>query len=260
MTAETDDPWVRARRSLALDDVSRSDFAQADPATRLARITVQLAVIPAGADADTIELDRKVWNVLEEHRRPAIGGVYVELGVNECPTAHTACRYNGHNGRLESWTTYVAIHRSGVVSAGLGDQGARLGRTRDGGDITVFRLAPVVAYTQAVLQLHAAAVEQLGLAGPFELVVGVTGAKDSMISGFGEGWPSPFDFGFDGDLHPCPVDNLLWRLHFDAPDGETGAANLAYAVGERLEGAFGGKERRFLDHGGPQAGKLNLHC
>jgi hypothetical protein len=257
MTTSGPDPWAPALVDLGLDDVSRPDFGATGLALRLGRQTVQVAVIPVDADRDRFELTSEVWDLLDGCHQPVVGSAPVDLGSNIAPTAHAACRYNGHSGRSGPWLSYVAFHRTGVVSAGFGDHGATLVRSRDENEVLAFRLVSIVGRIHGVLQLHAAFVEHCGLTGPFDLAVGIRGAAGSVLAGFGEGWLSPFDFAFDGELHPCPVDNLLWRLRFDEVDGKRTASGLAAEVGNRLEGAWGGREGRYFDRAGAHQGTIN---
>jgi len=94
-----------------------------------------------------------------------------------------------------------------------------------------------VTHTWGVLRFGAAHYERLSLAGPWHLTVAVCGTKGALLGNVGEGWPEPGSV--ENSVGGCVEQNLLWHLEIqDWPD-EEGQQRLAFAVGDRLEDAWG---------------------
>jgi hypothetical protein len=215
---------------------------------------VQLLVLPADPEADVLHLDGALWAWLEAQKSVEIDGQTVRFGDRKCPTAHAAALTDGYES--QAWNSYLAVHRSGAIEFGLGDRGAWERQNREGELVRVFNLITTVTYTWAMLKFGAAHVERLSFTGPWHLTVAVRGTEGALLGNVGEGWAEPGSF--ENTVGGCVDQNLLWHLELqDWPDEEA-QRQLAFAVGDRLEGAWGVSQRRYLVHHGDRAGRLDL--
>ncbi len=184
-----------------------------------------------------------------------IDGRAIRFGDQRCPTAHAAALVNGHGSR-EPWNNYLAIYRSGAIELGLGDRGGWERPTREGETIRAFNLISIVTYTWAVLKFGAAHFERLALVGPWHLTVAVHRTEGSLLGNVGEGWAEPGVF--ENSVGGCVDQNLLWHLELQNWPDEEGQQRLAFAIGDRLEGAWGVSQRRYLADRGEHVGRLDF--
>lgn len=247
--------WRRTLASFGLDDIERADFATVGLAGRLTDPTIQLLVLPGHPGDEQVELDSGLWDLFEEHRKPHVAGRRIELGSWDHPTAHAAAYMTGENGRAAPWTGYVAIHRNGAVEAGLGNHGGANYRTERDGEVRAFRLVPTVVRVAALLQLHAAVVEHASVDGPFQLTVALRNTGGALLGGLGQGWAEPLTP--ENSASGCHDPNLLWHVVLDEPVRDEDALRVGTQIGDRLEDAWGVRQRRYLDHSGDRAGNVN---
>lgn len=247
--------WRRALQRHALDTVTRDDFALSSLAARLKAPTVQLLALPEDPEAEALLFDDTLWTWLETQKCMDVEDRTIRFGDRKCPTAHAAVLVNGHES--QAWSNYLAVHRSGAIELGFGNRGGWEGPNRAGGPVRVFSLISIVTYTWAALKFGAAHFGRLPGIGPWQLTLAVRGTEGALLSNLGEGWPEPVDFEYQMGSG-CVDQNLLWHLELqDWPD-EEGQQRLAFAVGDRLEDAWGVSQRRYLAHRGERAGRLDL--
>jgi hypothetical protein len=76
-----------------------------------------------------------------------------------------------------------------------------------------------------------------------------------LLGCLGEGWAQPDRF--ENTVGPCRDERLLWQIPLSTlPEGDKAMA-VAYAVGDRLEDAWGCGQRRYLSRLGQNEGKLD---
>jgi hypothetical protein len=236
----------------ALDCDNREDFATGGLASRLTNITTQILLLPTDPEADAITIDEVLATFLQSRQSIVLDRITVALPANARRTAHAVVIADSYT---ESWTSYLAIHRSGAVEFGLGDVGGWEGSDRNGNAVRLVTLTPVVARVWALLRLAAEIHEGHAITGPFQLTVGVRRTKAALLSTFGEGWAEPGSF--ENRTDPCPDEHLLWHLEFDDLPDHDGARQIAYRVGDRMEDAWGSRNRRYLAHRGDYEGELD---
>lgn len=201
---------------------------------------------------EVLHLDDALWAWLDTQNSVNVDGRAIRFGDRRCPTAHAAALVNGYG---DLWNNYLAVHRSGAIELGLGDRGGLERQNREGEIIRVFNLISIVTYTWAVLKFGAAHFERLSLVGPWHLTVAVHRTKGALLGNVGEGWPEPGSFENSGS---CVDQNLLWHLELQNWPDEEGQQRLAFAVGDRLEDAWGVSHRRYLAARGDRVGRLDL--
>lgn len=247
--------WRRTLDRNALDDTRRSDFALGGLATRLREPTVRALLLPPDPDADVLPIDEPLWAWLETQKTIAVDGRPVRFGDQQYPTAHAAALVNGY-GSTEPWNSYLAVHRSGALELGLGDRGGWERQNRDGEPVRMFNLISVVTYTWAMLSFSAVLNDRVGLAGPSQLTIALRNTKGALLGNVGEGWAE--SDSFQNTVGGCPEDHLLWHLSIDEPPGEEAQKRLAFAVGDRIEDAWGMTQRRYLARVGDRDGHLDV--
>jgi hypothetical protein len=205
-------------------------------------------------DAVALTFDDEFWEWLAEHTWIDLDEHATQLGDQTYPTPHAAALVKGH-GDAAPWTSFTAVHRSGVIEVGLGDLGSWERRDRDGAPTAVFNLTTVVAKTWALLRFGRLLHDRSGIQGPVQLVVDLQETAGALLGNLGEGWAEPGDFS--NRMSPCVESRLRWRLEFDeCPDGDAQRA-IAYSIGDRLEDAWGVRQRRYLAHRGEFTGRLD---
>lgn len=88
------------------------------------------------------------------------------------------------------------------------------------------------------------------------LTVAVRGTEGALLGNVGEGWAELLSF--ENTVGGCVDQNLLWHLELQGWPDEEAQQQLAFAVGDRLEDAWGVSQRRYLAHRGDRAGRLDL--
>jgi hypothetical protein len=244
--------WRRALSRAALDRDDREDFASRGLAARLGNVTTQIVLLPADPEADAIPLDETLAASLQTRRSIALDRITVALPGNPLPTAHALALADSYS---ETWNSYLAIDRSGGIHFGLGDRGGWEGQDRGGKPVRLINLTPAVARVWALLRIAAETYEGHGITGPFQLTVAVRGSKGALSATLAEGWAEPSDF--QNSIGPCPDEHLLWHIELDELPDHRGARDIAYRIGDRLEDAWGSRQRRYLAHRGDFVGELD---
>jgi hypothetical protein len=237
--------WRRALARAGLDRDDREDFASTGLAARLANVTTQVLLLPADPETDAVTIDETLATWLQAQQSITLDQIIVSIPGNPRRTAHAIALADSYN---ETWNSYLAIHRSGAIEFGLGDRGGWDGHDRAGTPIRLISLTPTVARVWAVLRIAAELWAHHDIAGPYQLTVGVRRTRGALLSTLGEGWAEPTDF--QNTIGPCPDEHLLWHLELDDPPDHDAARELAYRIGDRLEDAWGSRQRRYLAHRG----------
>ena len=245
--------WRRTLERHRLDRTDREDFAEGGLASRLQSVTTQLLLLPADPELDVIAFDPALSAWLEKRRSLPLDTGEVTIGLNIRRTAHAIALVDGYAG--DTWASYLAVHRSGTMEYGLGERGGWIGADRQGTPTRVFALTATVARVWALLRVASRLEECFRLTGPYQLTVALRNTGGAVLAALGEGWAEPGDFG--NRVRPCQDDNLLWHLQVEALPDEDGRRILAYAVGERIEDAWGVAERRYLANRGVYKGLLD---
>ena len=245
--------WRRTLAEFGLDRTSRDDFGMGVLAGRLQTVTVQLMLLPADPEADVIDFDEKFASWLGDQRRFDLDGLLLDLPPNVRRTAHAVALTDGYGE--DPWGSYYGVHRSGALEFGLGQSAGW--RNRDGNDVEtgVIALTPTVARTWVLLRFAATLAQRVPLEGPFSLAVAVPRAGGMLLGCLGEGWAPPNSF--ENTVRPCRDERLLWHIELPALPVGDDAKTLAYAVGDRLEDAWGCGQRRYLALRGQNQGKLD---
>jgi hypothetical protein len=245
--------WRRALAAHALDRADRVDFAQAGLACRLRNVTTQLLLLPADPESATVDLDTKLGEWLTGHQVVLIDdiGVRIASSPNIRPTAHALALADGHEA---AWNSYIAVHRSGALELGMGDIGGWERRNNLDESVRLISLAPVVARTWAMLSLAADLAARHSVVGPFQLTVGIR-SHEAQLGMLAEGWAEPESF--ENRVGTCPEQTLLWHIELDEIPHLEEAQAVAYAVGDRIEDAWGVAQRRYLAHRGEREGRLD---
>lgn len=246
--------WRRSLEIFRLDRAERDDFALGGLAPRLESVSVQMLLLPADPEADVIEITDGFSTWLEGQRSLDLDGVTVQLPQSARRTAHALALADAYGD--DTWNSYLAVHRSGALEFGLGTAGGWEGRDRGGNDVRIIGLTSTVARVWALLRLAAVLAERDAIEGPFLLTVAVPRAAGSLLGALGEGWAQPGDF--QNSIGACRDAALLWRFELAGlPDADEAARRLAYSVGDRLEDAWGCRQRRYLAHRGKHEGQID---
>ena len=246
--------WLRTLERHALDTVDRPDFALGGLATQLREPTVQILLLASDPDADVIDIDDSLWTWMGEQRVVDVLGRAVRFGDQQYPTAHAAALVNGY-GANEPWNNYLALHRSGAVECGLGDRGGWERPNRESEPVRRFNLISVVTYTWAMLKFSAAFNERVPLDGPLQLTIALRRTQAAILGNVGEGWAEPGSF--ENSVGGCVDDHLLWHITLDGTPDDDAQQRIAFSVGNRIEDAWGVKQRRYLARRGERQGQLD---
>lgn len=246
--------WRRALDVDALDDARRSDFALGGLATRLRESSVRVMLLPSDPDADVVQIDDSFLAWLETQKTVAVDGQIIRVGDQMHPTAHAAALVRGF-GSTEPWNSYLAVHRSGAIELGLGSRGGWERQNPEGETVRVFNLISIVTYTWAMLIFSAVLNDRVGLAGPSQLTIALRNTKDALLGDVGEGWAEPDSY--QNTIGGCREDHLLWHVSIDQPLDADAQKRLAFAIGDRIEDAWGMTERRYLARVGDREGHLD---
>lgn len=247
--------WRRTLDSHALDSVGRADFALGGLATRLRAPTAQLILLSSDPAAEAIRIDDAFWAWLDAQKTVAVEGRTVRFGDQNYPTAHAAAVITSY-GSGEPWNNYLAVHRSGVIELGLGDRGGWERQNREGETVRMFNLISIVSYAWAMQRFSAALHERFPLPGPRQLTIALRGTKGALLGNVGEGWAEPDSFG--NTVGGCPEEHLLWHLTIDGPSDHEAQQALAFAIGDRIENAWGTVHRRYLARVGDWTDRLDV--
>jgi hypothetical protein len=247
--------WRRALEAEALDTVQRDDFALRGLAARLRAPSVRLLLLPGDPEGSPIAIDDELWACVKDFSVVQLDGRNVRLGTQEIPTAHAAALVDSYGSR-EAWNSYVAIHRSGALEYGLGERGAWERQDREGNLVRVFSLISVVGRTWALLNFTAALLDRTAVDGPWQLTVALSRTSGALLGNVGEGWAEPLTW--ENELPACADEHLLWHIELDEVPTDDDARDLAFLVGDRIEDAWGARQRRYLAHRGDLAGRFDV--
>lgn len=247
--------WRRALQEEGLDTVGRDDFALGGLAARLRTPSVRLLLLPADPEREPVAIDDQLWAWVKNFSVVQVDGRNVRLGTQEIPTAHAACLVDSHGSR-ELWNSYLAIRRSGALEYGLGDRGAWERKDQEGKLVRAFSLISVVARTWALLKFASALRDRTPVGGPWQLTVALNRTAGAFLGNVGEGWAEPLTW--DNDLPACANEHLIWHIEIDEVPQDDEARDLAFSVGDRIEDAWGARERRYLARTGELAGRFDV--
>jgi hypothetical protein len=245
--------WRRSLARFGLEQTGSDAFAMGGLTGRLDSVSVQMLLLPGDPEAEAIRITEAFSSWLEAQRSLDLDGLVVQLPSSTRRTAHAIALADQYGD--DSWSSYLAVHRSGALEFGLGSAGGWEGRDRDGSEVRVIALTSTVARAWALLHVAAALGEKTPIDGPFLLTVAVPHADSALLGALGEGWAQPGDF--QNRVGPCRDSQLMWHFELTTlPEGDD-AKQLAYAIGDRLEDAWGCPQRRYLAHRGQYQGRLD---
>jgi hypothetical protein len=208
-------------------------------------ISTRLLIFPADLSANRIEFDEAFWEWWSEDQ-PAPFSTKL-LWASHVPTAHAAAsvRLAGRE-----WSTYLAVHRYGGIEIGTAD-------TYTVRDQRCFRLIRTVGLAWLAFQRQAEVVRRLGpIEGPWEVTLVLYDTDGAYLGDVGEGWAQPQSRTWEAPS--CREPNVVIRERFEAwPSRPEDPRCLAFRFGGRIEDAWGGKHRRFLDLRGDHEGEFD---
>jgi hypothetical protein len=246
--------WRRTLETMALDTTRRPDFGRGSLSQRVAANTARAVILPADPEAGAMRFDDDWWNWLEDHKFVEVGGRTLRLGEQAHPTAHAAVLARGYGGD-HPWNSYLAVHRSGAVELELGDRGAWEREDRNGNEIRQFNLISIIAYVWGMASVAERLVERTGVGGPFHLTVALVNTGGAVLGNLAEGWPEPHSF--ENRVGGCADEHLLWHWELAELPARDDLGELALSVGDRLEDAWGVRQRRYLAHRGELQGSFD---
>jgi hypothetical protein len=157
--------------------------------------------------------------------------------------------------RAHPRNSYLAVHRSGAVELELGDLGAWEREDRHGSTVRQFNLISIVAYVWGMASVAERLVERTGVGGPFYLTVALVNTGGAVLGDVAEGWAEPHSF--ENHVGGCADEHLLWHWELaELPAGDD-LRELALSVGDRLEDAWGVRQRRYLANRGELQGSFD---
>jgi hypothetical protein len=246
--------WRRTLETMALDTTRRPDFGRGSLSQRVAANTARAVILPADPEPGAMRFDDDWWNWLEDHKFVEVGGRTLRLGERAHPTAHAAVLAREYGGD-HPWNSYLAVYRSGAVELELGDLGAWEHEDRNGNRIRQFNLISIIAYVWGMASVAERLVERTGVGGPFHLTVALVNTGGAVLGNVAEGWAEPHSF--ENRVGGCADEHLLWHWELaELPAGDD-LRELALSVGDRLEDAWGVRQRRYLAHRGELQGSFD---
>ena len=231
--------WRLVRRRLGQS--ADTEHGSLGLARRIENLSARLLILPGDPFATDLSFDEEFWGWWT-NEGPSPFGTHVQW-TNTEPTADAAVKYERGS---ENWTTYLGLHRHGGVEIGCDPSWLH-----DPRDRLFFRLHPHCrAGVDRCLRPKPKQSDRFGLVGPWELTLVFYQTDELAISpSFGVGWPESRiavvhgAFGAQQEPHShdsTGVGCVPGSLRDDVRD-------LAFDVGARIEDAWGGKYRRFLD-------------
>lgn len=236
--------WRLMRRRLGQN--ADAEHGSLGLARRMESLSARLLILPGDPFATDLSFDEEFWGWWTKDG-PSPFGTHVQWTSTE-PTVDAAVKYRS---RSEKWTTYLGLHRHGGVEIGCDPSWS------DGLGTRFFGLAKTVGLVWVGVSAQAEAVGRFGHAGPWELTLVFYQTDNSYLAGFGIGWADPHRGG-GRDLWTQQEPHIMIRRELDTfPKSENDIRDLAFDIGARIEDAWGGKYRRFLDGVGDSEGKFN---
>ena len=236
--------WRLVRRRLGQS--ADAEHGSVGLARRIESLSARLLILPGDPFATDLSFDEEFWGWWT-NQGPSPFGTHVQWTDTE-PTVDAAVKYRGN---LREWSTYLGLHRHGGIEVGFDPSwsGRQEGR--------FFRLLQTVGLVWIGAAAQAEAVGRFELAGPWELSLVFWQTDNSYLTGLGTGWGEPHrPAGWLPQAQQEP--RIMIRQELDAfPESENDVRDLAFDVGARIEDAWGGTYRRFLDRDGDMKGKFN---
>jgi hypothetical protein len=247
--------WRRALEAEGLDTVDQGDITLRGLAARRRTPSVRLLLLPGDPERRGDRDRRRVWAWVKNFSVVQVDGRNLRLGAQEIPTAHAAALVDSYGSR-DAWNSYLAIHRSEALEYGLGDRGAWERKDQEGNLVRVFSLISVVARTWALLKFASALRDRTAVDGPWQLTVALNRTAGAFLGNVGEGWAEPLTW--DNELPPCVDQHLLWHIDIADVPRDDEARDIAFSVGDRIEDAWGARQRRYLARVGDLAGRFDV--
>lgn len=251
--------WRRIRKTFRLTDPSAEDFGTGGLATLAPEACVRFLILPGDPDSVSIpEFDSSFWEWWGRERPNPFQGRPTDWGPQRKPTVDAAVRYRPSNSERWRWDTYLAVHRSGAMEFGLGEEGS--GRWAQTGEQERrgFFLVSIVGRVWVAVQLYGEVLNQYEIEGPWEVSLAFRETIGALLGNVATGWKD-FHEWFPREAPTCPHPNLLVRREvLSWPTGD-GPRDLVFAIGAAVEDAWGITDRRFLIHPErPGAGEFDV--
>ena len=236
---------ARWRRHLAvqrLDSIDRKDFAVGGLGSRIKDPTARLLLLPPDPDREMFTFDAEFWGRLDELKTVKLDEFGdVSFGEDRIPTAHAAALvpYGGEH----PWASYLAVHRNGAIECGLGSRGGGRFKNRNGEEARYFNLISIVRYSEAVLKLARQVVREPD--DEWQLTLGLVDTREALVDDLAARWRHFPEM--EPGLSHCLDNNLVWHIELDhLPADASESRRLAFAIGDRVENAWGIQQSRYL--------------
>ena len=214
-------------------------------ARRVQTVSARLLILPGDPFATDLSFDDEFWKWWVTARPPPFGS---QFGwTNTEPTVDAAVKYMQGS---EKWATYLAVHRNGGVEVGCDPTWS------SGEEYRFFGLGRTVGLVWMASATQAEVVGRFGLTGPWELTLTLYKTEGTYLAGFGRGWAEPGRAGWY-DVRAQQDPHIMIRREVGSfPGSEIDIRDLAFDIGDRIENAWGVRDRRFLDREGDMEGKF----
>jgi hypothetical protein len=248
--------WRKGRERLRLLNPESPDFGTGGLGRLTREVAVRALILPPDPEAVVVRFDQEFWGWFESDRPNPFGGT-TNWGNHTSPTAEAGARYERHTDDPWRWDRYLAVHRHGGLECGMGREVVRVWQLEQEGPVVrVFRLVPIVGRLWCLFDLYAEVAERYTLTGPWEASLALRRTAGSIFGNVGAGWAEPPD-AWPDEPSRCPDPNVLIRREIAEWPDRDGRRDLAFALGEALEDAWGVRQRRFLARVGDEAGMFD---
>jgi hypothetical protein len=239
--------WIAHREVLGLVDSRLDSFGRGGLAARTPDPGVRLLILPSDPQKDLVGFNSSFWEWwMQERDNPFPGAPRTIWGTESTPTvdaAVTLSRYS--DSKWEGWEYFLALHRSGALEVVLGPLGAR-SWSKDEQDFRAFWLSEIVGRAWAMFSFYSEVLERYNITGPFEVTAALVNTLHAQLGNVATGWRD-LDNWWPTSSPLCPEPNVLIRREVEQwPSGHEDVQGLAFSIGERVEDAWGSKDRRFL--------------
>ncbi len=246
----------RDRRGLA---PGRPDFGRSGLMARLGEPRLLVTVLPSDPLRPAVEFDDFEFADLvlpQSFKGQTANGVSMLAYV--ASTSDSLVRYAKPGDQSASWRAFVALRCDGGVEVGMGS-GARFefGNDTPLSGVGAYRLFVLVHAVRVAIATQARLCTKLGSddLSPFEIVVVVPGAKDTVLTAFAEGWGRP---EHDFEVPSCLEEDLMVRMEVETWPIDPGEQEqLLFRVASRICASFNIHEPRFLPRVGGGYGPLS---
>jgi hypothetical protein len=237
--------WWRYRSAQRLTLEAGDEFALGGLARQVDSLDLRLLFLPGDPEADAVPLDSETLGWLKEPRPAPYGGPSPQWGQRDRGTSSALVVYDQFR-EDRGWERYLALHRHGGIDLAFG------GLTYEVSDRKVFPLRHSVGIVWIAAALQSEAAERWRFDLPCELAVALRTTNGAILGGFAEGWAEPGRGLWE--FTPCIEDHVLFRWELE---DKVDAENVAMALGDRLEQAFGSTHGRHLAYRGDHAGHFD---